>query len=98
MRVHRALDHGRNRGESEPSIEEGRYGHLVRGIQHHPKRPLAPQRPIRKAQTWKSLVIGWVKLEPPRLAQVEGWERSIPSFRVRACVLNRQPHISHAQL
>ena len=44
------------------------------------------------------MVIRWVKLEPSGLAQVEGRKRSIPSIGIRARVLNRQPHVGHAEL
>ena len=82
MRVHRPFDYGRNRAESEPAVEKRGHGHLVRSVQHHRKRSLGTERPIGKRQTRKSLLIRWVKLEPPCLAQVEGWKRSVPSFWV----------------
>ena len=60
--------------------------------------PPARSAAYAKPETRETVVRRIDEIEPAGARQVERWERSVPSFRVGACVLNGQPHVGHTEL
>ena len=62
-------------------------------------RPTSPcERPKRQRQAGEPRRVRRLELEPAGAGQIERRERRRPALRVRERILNRQPHVGHAEL
>ena len=98
MRVHRPFNDGRDGVERQPSAQELVDRNFVRRIQHDRQAARVLERAVGEAQAGKRLGVGPIELETADARQVERRQRRRPAVRVRERVLNRQPHVGHADL
>ena len=100
MRVHRPLDDARQSPvNAEPAVEEPRHGDLVRRVQHDRQAAARPRaRGTPAAGTGNASVSGASNSSRPAAREVERRQRRRPPLRIRERVLNRQPHVGHAEL
>src|SRR3990170_2754789 len=71
-------------GEAEASVQEGRDGDLIGGVEHHGGRAAPGQRLAREPQAGKLLRVGLVEGELPHRRQVQGGRRAGPALGERA--------------
>ena len=97
-RIERALDQFCNARECQTLGQKRLHRDLVCGVEHDRRRSAALQRAVRERETRESIAARCLELERAELGEIKSRQRSVPSLRIRKCVLNRQPHVRDAEL
>src|SRR4029453_8224204 len=74
--VEGALDHLRDAEERQPSIQEGRHGDLVCGVEDARHRPSCLSSRAGERKAWERLLVGGRELEVEVRGEREGGDRS----------------------